>query len=42
VNDIDSNLPGGFEVHLVMNNKGTHKVDKVPTWLARHPLNTST
>jgi transposase len=37
LNDIDANLPGGFEVHLVMDNYGTHKVDKVRTWLARHP-----
>jgi transposase len=37
LNDIDSNLPAGFEVHLVMDNYGTHKVNKVRTWLARHP-----
>ena len=37
LNDIDANLPGGCEVHLVMDNYGTHKVDKVRTWLARHP-----
>ncbi len=37
LNDIDANLPGGFEVHLVMDNYGTHKVNKVRTWLARHP-----
>jgi len=36
-NDIDANLPGGFDVHLVMDNYGTHKVTKVRTWLARHP-----
>ena len=37
LNDIDANLPGGFDVHLVMDNYGTHKVTKVRTWLARHP-----
>jgi transposase len=35
--DIDANLPRGFDVHLVMDNYGTHKVAKVRTWLARHP-----
>jgi transposase len=35
--DIDANLPGGLDVHLVMDNYGTHKVTKVRTWLARHP-----
>ena len=37
LNEIDTNLPGGFDVHLVMDNYGTHKVNKVRTWLARHP-----
>jgi transposase len=37
LNDIDANLPGGFDVHLVMDNYGTHKVTKVRMWLARHP-----
>ena len=37
LNDIDANLPRGFDVHLVMDNYGTHKVTKVRTWLARHP-----
>ena len=37
LNEIDTNLPDGFEVHLVMDNYGTHKVNKVRTWLARHP-----
>ena len=26
-----------FDVHLVMDNYGTHKVTKVRRWLARHP-----
>jgi transposase len=37
LNDIEDNLPRGLEVHLVMDNYGTHKVSKVRTWLARHP-----
>jgi len=37
LNDVDANLPRGLEVHLVMDNYGTHKVSKVRGWLARHP-----
>jgi transposase len=37
LNEIDANLPRGFDVHLVMDNYGTHKVSKVRKWLARHP-----
>jgi len=37
LNDIDANLPSRFEVHLVMDNYGTHKVRKVKVWLTRHP-----
>jgi transposase len=37
LNDIDASVPAGFDVHLVMDNYGTHKVNKVRTWLARHP-----
>jgi len=35
--NIEANLSRGFDVHLVMDNYGTHKVAKVRTWLARHP-----
>lgn len=35
--DIEASLPGAFDVHLVMDNYGTHKVAKVRAWLARHP-----
>ncbi len=35
--EIDANLPKGFDVHLVMDNYGTYKVDKVRAWLVRHP-----
>jgi transposase len=37
LNQIDTDLPTGFDVHLVMDNYGTHKVEKVRRWLARHP-----
>ena len=37
LNDVDANLPSEFDVHLVMDNYGTHKVSKVRAWLARHP-----
>ena len=37
LNDVDASLPRGLDVHLVMDNYGTHKVSKVRNWLARHP-----
>ena len=37
LSEVDANLPRGLEVHLVMDNYGTHKVSKVRMWLARHP-----
>jgi transposase len=37
LNDIDANVPKGFDIHLVMDNYGTHKVSEVQAWLARHP-----
>ena len=37
MNEIDANVPKGFDIHLVMDNYGTHKVSKVQAWLARHP-----
>jgi transposase len=37
LNDVDANLPRGLDVHLVMDNYGTHKVNKVRGWLMRHP-----
>jgi DDE superfamily endonuclease len=36
LNEIDANLPRGFDVHVVMDNYGTHKVTKVRAWLVRH------
>jgi transposase len=37
LNDVEDNLPAGLDVHLVMDNYGTHKVAKVRGWLSRHP-----
>jgi transposase len=37
LDEIEANLPSGFDVHLVMDNYGTHKVAKVRGWLMRHP-----
>jgi len=37
LNEIEDNLPAALDVHLVMDNYGTHKVAKVRSWLARHP-----
>jgi transposase len=37
LNEIDADLPPGVDVHIVMDNYGTHKVAKVRNWFARHP-----
>jgi transposase len=34
---IDENVPADLDVHLVMDNYGTHKVAKVRNWLTRRP-----
>jgi transposase len=34
---IDAALPGTADVHLVMDNYGTHQVEKVRRWFTRHP-----
>lgn len=34
---IDSRIPRDGEVHLVLDNYGTHKTPKVVRWFARHP-----
>lgn len=34
---IDKNVPADLDIHLVMDNYGTHKVAKVRNWLTRHP-----
>jgi transposase len=37
LNEIEGNLPAGPDVHLIMDNYATHKVEKVQAWLKRHP-----
>jgi transposase len=34
---IDAAIPSDVDVHLVMDNYGTHKVQRVKNWFARHP-----
>ncbi len=34
---IDAAIPADMDVHLVMDNYGTHKVQRVKNWFARHP-----
>jgi transposase len=34
---IEANVPAALDVHLIMDNYGTHKTPKVRAWLARHP-----
>jgi transposase len=34
---IDANVPVDLDVHLVMDNYGTHKTPSVKNWFARHP-----
>src|SRR5487761_1641167 len=34
---VDLQLPAGPEVHIVMDNYGTHKTPKMKRWFARHP-----
>jgi transposase len=34
---IEANVPTTLDVHLIMDNYGTHKTPKVKAWLARHP-----
>jgi transposase len=37
LNHLDRNVPPPLQVHLVLDNYGTHKHPKVNAWLARHP-----
>jgi transposase len=39
---IDETVPNKLEVHLVMDNYGTHKTPTVKRWLARNPASTCT
>jgi transposase len=34
---IDENVPEELEVHVVMDNYGTHKTASIRSWFARHP-----
>lgn len=34
---IDRNVPKGIDVHCIVDNYGTHKKDKVKSWLKKHP-----
>lgn len=34
---IEANVPADLDIHLVMDNYGTHKTPKVRNWFARHP-----
>ena len=34
---IDAQVPANLYVHLILDNYGTHKTDKVRQWLSRHP-----
>lgn len=34
---IDANVPEALQVHLVMDNYGTHKTPSVRSWFVRHP-----
>ncbi|ENO99159.1 putative transposase [Thauera phenylacetica B4P] len=34
---VEANVPTGLDVHLVMDNYGTHKTPAVKAWFARHP-----
>lgn len=34
---IDGNVPGGLDVHIVMDNYATHKTPTIKAWLARRP-----
>ena len=37
LNEIDRQVPEDLDVHLIMDNYGTHKTQKVRSWLAARP-----
>ncbi len=37
LDEIDRAVPESLDVHLVMDNYGTHKTDSIKRWLLRHP-----
>ena len=34
---IDANMPAALDIHLLMDNYGTHKTPAIRNWLGRHP-----
>ncbi|MFM7459526.1 MAG: IS630 family transposase [Burkholderiales bacterium] len=34
---IEANVPPGLDIHLIMDNYGTHKTPTIKAWFARHP-----
>ena len=34
---IDAETPDGFDLHLIVDNYGTHKHPRVKSWIRRHP-----
>jgi transposase len=34
---IDANVPAALDVHLILDNYGTHKTPRIQRWLLRHP-----
>jgi DDE superfamily endonuclease len=34
---IEASVPGALEVHLILDNYGTHKTAAIKRWLLRHP-----
>ena len=34
---IEANMPAALDIHLVMDNYGTHKTPAIRNWLGRHP-----
>jgi transposase len=34
---IDASVPAGLDVHLILDNYGTHKTPRIRRWLQRHP-----
>jgi transposase len=37
LNTIDAQVPAHLDIHLILDNYGTHKTPRVRRWLARHP-----
>lgn len=37
LNTIDAQVPAHLDIHLILDNYGTHKTPRVRRWLVRHP-----